>query len=95
MAKEAGLTTSFDAQWDPSEKWELDYRNILPYVDIFLPNDKELLALTGKKTIKTAIESLKDAANVIAVKLGDKGSIAVCDGKIIFKEAFLLQSLLI
>jgi sugar/nucleoside kinase (ribokinase family) len=89
MAKEAGLTTSFDAQWDPSEKWELDYKNILHYVDIFLPNDRELLALTGKKTIETAIELIKEVANVVAVKLGDKGSVLVCDGKIIFKEAFL------
>ena len=89
MAKEAGLTTSFDAQWDPSEKWKLDYKKILPYVDVFLPNDKELFALTGKKTIESAIELIKGAANVVVVKLGDKGSILICDGKIIFKEAFL------
>ena len=89
MAKEARLTTSFDAQWDPREKWEFDYEKILPYVDVFLPNDKELLALTGKKTIEAAIELIKDAANVVVVKLGDKGSASVCDGKIIFKAAFL------
>ena len=89
MAKEAGLSTSFDAQWDPEERWELDYKNILPYVDVFLPNDKELLALTGKKTIETAIDLIKDSANVIVVKLGDKGSALARDGKIIFKDAFL------
>src|SRR5690606_4442386 len=36
-AKALGLTTSMDAQWDPTEKWEFDYKEILPLVDIFLP----------------------------------------------------------
>ena len=89
MAKEAGLTTSFDAQWDPGEKWELDYKNILPYVDVFLPNEKELLELTEKKTIETAIDQVKASANAVVIKLGDKGSVSVCDGKVLFKEAFL------
>ncbi|MCD6116351.1 carbohydrate kinase family protein, partial [bacterium] len=46
MAKENGLTTSFDAQWDPAEQWEMDIENILPYVDLFFPNEQELLHLT-------------------------------------------------
>ena len=37
-AKELGLTTSFDPQWDPEEKWVLPLEELLPYVDIFLPN---------------------------------------------------------
>ena len=89
MAKEAGLTTSFDAQWDPKERWELDHKNVLPYVDVFLPNEQELFKLTGKETIETALEEIKDSANVVVVKLGDKGSVSVCSGKTLFKTAFL------
>jgi len=89
MTREAGLTTSFDVQWDPQEKWELDYKNILPYVDVFLPNEKELLKLTGKNTIEAAIDQIKNAANVAVVKLGNKGSLSVHDGKTLFKPAFL------
>lgn len=88
MAKKAGLTTSFDAQWDPQEKWELDYKNILPYVDVFLPNEKELLNITGKKTIETAIDEIKNAANAIIIKLGNKGSFSVYKEKNLFKPAF-------
>jgi sugar/nucleoside kinase (ribokinase family) len=88
IAKEAGLTTSFDPQWDPSEEWELDLK-ILPYVDVFLPNEQELLALTRKKTIETAIALVKGLANVVVVKLGERGSVSVCGEKIIFKDAFL------
>ncbi len=89
MAKEAGLTTSFDAQWDPQENWELDYKNILPYVDLFLPNEKELLKLTGKKTIEAAIDLIKDTAILVVIKLGNKGSVSVYKGKTLFKPAFL------
>ena len=32
---------------------------------------------------------IKDVANIVVVKLGDKGSVLVYDKKIIFKEAFL------
>ena len=41
-AKKLGLTTSFDMQWDPQETWELDFKDVLPGVDVFLPNEKEL-----------------------------------------------------
>jgi sugar/nucleoside kinase (ribokinase family) len=92
MAKEAGMTTSFDAQWDPQEKWELDYTNILRHVDVFLPNETELLKLTGKKTIEAAIDLIKDAAKIIVVKLGNRGSISAYEGKTLFKAAFLNES---
>lgn len=40
-AKQYGLTTSFDMQWDPFEQWDLDMPGTLPYVDIFLPNEQK------------------------------------------------------
>ena len=92
MAKKVGMTTSFDAQWDPQEKWELDYKIILRYVDVFLPNETELLKLTGKKTIEAAIDLIKDVAKIVVVKLGNKGSISAYEGKTLFKAAFLNES---
>ncbi len=88
-AKKAGLTTSFDTQWDPDEKWELDIDNILPYVDVFLPNEKEMLQLTGKENLEDAINHIKNLVNVLVVKLGNKGSVSVHKGKTLFKPAFL------
>jgi len=89
QAKEFGLTTSFDPQWDPREEWEMDMKNILPYVDVFLPNEKELLCLTHTRTVKDAIDSIKDIANIVVVKMGNKGSLAWCKGKLIDKKPFL------
>ena len=64
IAKQNGLTTSFDMQWDPAEKWDLDYNAVLPYVDLFFPNEKELIELTGQINMREAILVL-DAANIV------------------------------
>ena len=49
QAKELGLTTSLDTQWDPEEKWDLPLEELLPYVDLFLPNMQEFKFLSGSR----------------------------------------------
>ncbi len=88
-AKEFGLTTSLDIQWDPNEKWDFDYRKVLPFVDVFLPNEQELLFLTKEKSVDDAVKKLENTAKHITVKLGSKGSLLVTEGKSIFKESYL------
>lgn len=78
-AKAAGLSTSLDLQYDPEETWDFDYKTCLPFVDIFLPNESEILALTGKGTIEAAINTIKPFANTIALKLGKEGSRLIKD----------------
>lgn len=73
-AKKLGLTTSFDMQWDPQETWNLDIADVLPDVDVFLPNEKELMFLTGKNNIDKAIEMIKNYTKILVVKRGNKGS---------------------
>src|SRR5207245_8446055 len=41
QAKEAGLTTSLDTNDDPENQWQQDLFEVLKYVDIFIPNDRE------------------------------------------------------
>lgn len=89
IAGEKGLTTSFDIQSDPGENWEINLKAILPYVDIFLPNEKELLSITGSKTVEEAIEQLSSDVNILAVKLGNKGSACYHKGTITYQPAFL------
>ncbi len=76
-AKTIGLTTSLDIQWDPEEKWGFEYRKILPYVDVFLPNETELLKLTGKNDLDRALVALKDFTHIVAVKQGSRGSLVM------------------
>lgn len=75
-------------QWDPENKWNFDYKACLPYVDIFLPNEAEILALTQKNTIEEAIKELTPHTHIIALKLGKKGSLGIQNGKQLFVEAF-------
>lgn len=74
-AKKLGLTTSLDPQWDPAETWVFDYKSILPFVDIFLPNETELIHLTKTLNINDAFAELSSYAQNIVVKRGNKGSI--------------------
>jgi sugar/nucleoside kinase (ribokinase family) len=88
-AKNLGLTTSFDMQWDPAEKWDIDLKEILPHVDIFLPNETELLQITGCIAIPEAIAQIEPFANIVVVKQGNKGSTAFMNGRSLFQPAFL------
>jgi sugar/nucleoside kinase (ribokinase family) len=88
IAKENGLTTSLDIQWDPKEEWNFNYSEVLPFVDVFLPNEQEALLLTGESVLENAIKKLTAFAKFVVVKLGSKGSIAVTNGKSVFKESF-------
>ncbi|MFT3947752.1 MAG: carbohydrate kinase family protein [Agriterribacter sp.] len=88
-AKSLGLTTSFDMQWDPAEKWDIDLAAILPHVDIFLPNEAELLHITRSSAVEEAIAQIAGLANIVVVKQGNKGSTSFCKGKTFFQPAFL------
>jgi len=72
-AKSMGLTTSLDPQWDPAEKWDIDFKILLPYVDVFMPNAKELECITKTKNIKAAVQSLSPT-HMLVVKNGREGA---------------------
>ncbi len=89
MAKKCGMTTSLDTQWDPNEVWEVDFKHILPWVDLFLPNEKEVLLITSSDTIDEAIEKLLPYLNCMVIKMGNKGSMLVSnDFDPVFLPAF-------
>lgn len=89
IAKEKDLTTSLDIQWDPNEKWDFNYKEVLPFVDVFLPNEQEALLLTNENILDNAINKLTQYAKNVVVKLGSKGSIVAENGKSVFKKSFL------
>jgi sugar/nucleoside kinase (ribokinase family) len=88
-AKDLGLTISLDTQWDPEEKWELNLRELLPLIDIFLPNKKEFLVLTGSETLEEGLEKISYFANLVVVKDGSNGAWMWCQDKMIHQPAFL------
>lgn len=88
-AKDAGLTTSLDVQWDPNEKWDLDLEKVLPLVDIFIPNEIELQKLTKQSNLDSAIDSIQNKSKYIVVKCGNKGSVLYSNNKKVKEESFL------
>lgn len=88
-ARQLGLSTSLDPQWDTYEKWEADWENLLPLVDIFLPNSEELKNIARKATIKEAAETIKDFAHVIAVKNGVEGASVFFNDEVTEQRAFV------
>lgn len=73
-AKEAGMTTSIDPQWDPAEKWDVDLKQLLPFVDVFLPNITELYALTRTETLDDAFTKIGSFCRRVVVKNGSEGA---------------------
>lgn len=88
-AKKAGLTTSLDTQWDPDEKWDCDWENLLPLVDVFMPNLEELKNITGQKEPEACINKIKDWVNIVVVKDGINGSIIWNNGEIFKQPVFI------
>lgn len=88
-AKNAGISTSLDTQWDPEEKWHCDWNGLLPLVDFFMPNVEELKNITGQDNIESCINKIKDISNTIIIKRGIEGSVASDNGRIIEQLSFL------
>ncbi|HET7107443.1 MAG TPA: carbohydrate kinase family protein [Candidatus Acidoferrum sp.] len=75
-AKEAGLTTSLDTNDDPEDRWSGDIQLLLRYVDILLPNERELCKLAQVSNFDQAVESLSQKVRILVVKRGSQGAIA-------------------
>lgn len=73
-AHEYGLTVSLDTNYDPQEKWNGNLKETLDEVDVFLPNETELLAITGTQDHDAALTAL-EYIPLIGVKCGAKGGI--------------------
>lgn len=88
-AKKLGLTTSMDPQWDPDENWELDLENLLPHIDIWMPNLVEFKKITGTDELSKGLEKIKNYSNHIIIKDGVNGAHLWENGELTSKPAFL------
>jgi sugar/nucleoside kinase (ribokinase family) len=70
-----GLTISLDCNDDPDDKWT-GLEEVLPYVDVFLPNERELKRIAGTENVEAAIDRLAAIVPLLVVKLGSEGAMA-------------------
>ncbi|NOY96044.1 MAG: carbohydrate kinase family protein [Chlorobi bacterium] len=79
-AKKSGVTISLDTNWDPDENWDSGIMDLLPFVDIFLPNRNELLWISKEGTYQKAVEKLSAIVPMLVVKNGEHGADAYVKG---------------
>jgi len=90
-AKQFGLTTSLDPQWDPAEKWDCDWKNLLKLTDVFLPNIQELRHITKQHSVEDCVAAIKELANTIVIKNGKEGA-EISTGKEVFHQSSFLNT---
>jgi sugar/nucleoside kinase (ribokinase family) len=76
---EAGLSTSLDPNWDPSGRWE-GVLDLLPHVDVFLPNEAEARAIAEEADLITAGRRLADQGPLVVIKRGRQGAMVFVPG---------------
>jgi sugar/nucleoside kinase (ribokinase family) len=76
LMKQRGLSTSLDTNDDPEDRWDDDLFEVLKFVDIFLPNEREATRIARTDSLEEAVVRLKQLVPVLAIKLGQEGAVA-------------------
>lgn len=72
-ARALGLTISLDTNDDPEDQWE-GVNELLPLIDVILPNEDEACRMTGCSDVKHAINALAERVPLVGVKCGARGA---------------------
>jgi sugar/nucleoside kinase (ribokinase family) len=78
-ARAAGLTISLDPGFDPHQRWGAELAQLLPLVDVFLPNEREACAISGQSEPLDALRRLSNGRTRVVVKLGSEGCVTLQD----------------
>jgi sugar/nucleoside kinase (ribokinase family) len=81
--RQRGATVSADIGWNPRLFKSSDLSSLLAELDFIFPNRIEALAITGERSTGKALEKLARTVRVPIIKLGDRGSLSVQNGKAI------------
>ncbi len=87
-AKEHGLTTSFDPNSDPNNKWSRSIDGVLRYTDVLFVNEREASQLTRSDTTKAALKTLGTKVECAVIKRGPRGALATHNGTIASDSGF-------
>lgn len=79
--KSAGLTTSLDTNDDPYDRWGSVLQEVLPHVDILLPNEHEAMRISRANDVETALLRLAQKVETVVVKMGASGAVAIREGR--------------
>jgi sugar/nucleoside kinase (ribokinase family) len=78
-----GQTLSADLGWNPEALHSRRLPSLLKEFEFTFPNELEVRAMTGERTVEGAARKLSRWVRVPVVKLGQDGSLAVFNGKLL------------
>ena len=93
QAKAAGLTTSFDPNSDPRDKWDRNIDAVLNYTDVLFVNEREAMKLTRSNTLNDALRTLGTKVNCAVVKRGARGATAIQNQKLFNDRGFRVRAI--
>lgn len=70
-----GVSVSVDTNWDPEEKWDSGLKSVLPFADVFFPNEAELNSIPYAGLAKRTVVKLGERG---ARTLSEDGRIMIC-----------------
>ncbi len=93
-AKEAEMSTSLDPGHDPRGLWDLEFlAPFFQYLDWFMPNAQELMAMAGEGDIEQAFRRFAPDVRGIVTKNGSSGASLCVDGHVRHYPALSAQVL--
>jgi sugar/nucleoside kinase (ribokinase family) len=92
-ARKAGLSTSLDPGFDPRQAWASDVLDTLREVDLFLPNQLELAAITGRAGVLDGLRALENGQTRTVVKCGQSGCASLDRGQLYEVPAYAVDSI--
>jgi sugar/nucleoside kinase (ribokinase family) len=93
QAKASGLTTSFDPNSDPRDKWDRNIDAVLNYTDVLFVNEREAMKLTRSNTLNDAFRTLGAKVNCAVVKRGARGATAIQNEEIFNDRGFRVRAI--
>jgi sugar/nucleoside kinase (ribokinase family) len=93
--RDRGQVVAFDPSWDPagwSEATRAGTLALLPEVDVYLPNETELLHLSGKDRLEDAIGVVAPHTGEVVVKRGADGALYVRGTECVASPGFAVEA---
>ncbi|MGN1140142.1 MAG: carbohydrate kinase family protein [Oliverpabstia sp.] len=82
IKSETQATVSFDLGWDPTGEWNAGIYELFPYIDVLFMNETEAVHYSRKSDAYEAAKDFAKYCQLVAIKMGKEGSIAVSSGKL-------------
>ena len=93
QAKASGMTTSFDPNSDPHDKWDRNIDEVLKYTEVLFVNEREAMKQTRSNTLNGALKTLGAKVNCAVVKRGTRGATAIQNEEVFSDAGFKISAI--